>query len=181
MSRCFDTVAQNRYSTVRLRVGAFDVGVLVFSAAAIFLASVHGKCLRYTEDVGVVFTKKNSSLLTLERGRWIRMLCDSSNLHKQKLVRPKPLASKMAAVKKVGQTNGEVGLLVEYLFCDRGKERFLFLYILLIKHFTALHLITLPSYYTIIYQVAPCGHQTRTYLLFLGQIQPHMVIELSPS
>ena len=54
---------------VRLRVGAFDVGVLVFSAAVIFLASVHGKCLRYTEDVDVVFTKKNSSLLTLERGR----------------------------------------------------------------------------------------------------------------
>ena len=54
---------------VRLRVGAFDVGVLVFSAAAIFLASVHGKCLRYTEDVDVVFTKKNSSLLTLQRGR----------------------------------------------------------------------------------------------------------------
>ena len=69
---------------VRLRVGAFDVGVLVFSAAAIFLASVHGKCLRYTEDVDVVFTKKNSSLFTLERGRWMRMLCDSSNLHKQK-------------------------------------------------------------------------------------------------
>ena len=54
---------------VRLRVGAFDVGVLVFSAAAIFLASVHGKCLRYTEDVDVVFTKKNSSLFTLEHGR----------------------------------------------------------------------------------------------------------------
>ena len=46
------------------------------------------------------------------------MLGDSSNRHKQKLVRPKPLASKMAAVKKVGQQNGEVGLLVEYLFCD---------------------------------------------------------------
>ena len=45
------------------------------------------------------------------------MLCDSSNLYKQKLVKPKPLASKMAAVKKVGQKNGEVGLLVEYLFC----------------------------------------------------------------
>ena len=54
---------------VRLRVGAFHVCVLVFLAAAIFLASVHGKCLRYTEDVNVVFTKKNSSLLTLERGR----------------------------------------------------------------------------------------------------------------
>ena len=103
---------------VRLRVGAFDVGVLVFSAAAIFLASVHGKCLRHTEDVDVVFTKKNSSLLTLECGQWIRMLCDSSNLHKQKLVEPIPLASKMATVKKVGQKNGEVGLLVEYLFCD---------------------------------------------------------------
>ena len=64
---------QHRIDTqpeVRLRVGAYDVGVLVFSAAAvIFLASVHGKCLRYTEDVDVVFTKKNSSLLTLERGR----------------------------------------------------------------------------------------------------------------
>ena len=71
-----------------------------------------GKCLRYTVDVDVVFTKKNSSLSTLERGQWIRMLCDSSNLHKQKLVKPKPLASKM------GQKNGEVGLLVEYLFCD---------------------------------------------------------------
>ena len=53
---------------VRLRVGAFDVGVLVFSAADIFLASLHGKCLRYTEDVDVVFTKKYSSSLTLERG-----------------------------------------------------------------------------------------------------------------
>ena len=54
------------------------------------------------------------------------MLCDSSNLHKQKLVKPKPLASKMAAVKKVGQKNGEVGLLVEYLLCDCMKniERF---------------------------------------------------------
>ena len=59
----------NTQPEVRLRVGAFDVGVLVFSAAAIFLASVHGKCLRYTEDVDVVFAKKNSSLLTLERGR----------------------------------------------------------------------------------------------------------------
>ena len=28
----------------------------------------------------------------------------------------------MAAVKKVGQKNGEVGLLVEYLFCDTGLE-----------------------------------------------------------
>ena len=45
------------------------------------------------------------------------MLCDSSNRHKQKLVKQKPLASKMAAVKKVGHKNGEVGLLVEYLFC----------------------------------------------------------------
>ena len=59
----------NTQPEVRLRVGAFDVGVLVFSAAAIFLASVHGKCLRYTEDVDAVFTKKNSSLFTLERGQ----------------------------------------------------------------------------------------------------------------
>ena len=28
----------------------------------------------------------------------------------------------MAAVKKVGQKNGEVGLLVEYLFCDRAAQ-----------------------------------------------------------
>ena len=56
--------------------------------------------LRYTEVVDVVFTKKNSSLSTLERGQLIRMLCDSSNLPKQKLVKPKPLARKMAAVKK---------------------------------------------------------------------------------
>ena len=49
------------------------------------------------------------------------MLCDSSNLHKQKLVKPKPLASKMAAVKRVGQKNGEVGLLVEYLFCGTAE------------------------------------------------------------
>ena len=50
------------------------------------------------------------------------MLCDSSNLHKQKFVKPKPLASKMAAVGKVGQKNGEVGLLVEYLFCGLVKS-----------------------------------------------------------
>ena len=73
--------------------------------------------LRYTEDVDVVFTKNNSSLSTLERGQLIRMLCDSSNLHKQKLVKSKPLASKMAPVKKLGHKNGEVGFLVEYLFC----------------------------------------------------------------
>ena len=37
------------------------------------------------------------------------MLSDSSNLHKQKLlIKPKPLASKMAAVKKVGQKNGSL-------------------------------------------------------------------------
>ena len=45
--------------------------------------------LRYIEDVDVVFTKKNSSLLTLERRQWIRMLCDNSSLYKQKLVKPK--------------------------------------------------------------------------------------------
>ena len=52
------------------------------------------------------------------------MLCDSSNLHKQKLARPKPLASKRAAVNKVGQKNGDVGLLVEYLFCDSRRVHF---------------------------------------------------------
>ena len=50
------------------------------------------------------------------------MLCDRSNLHKQKLVKLKPLASKMAGVKKVGQKNGEVGLLVECLFCDDTEQ-----------------------------------------------------------
>ena len=45
-------------------------------------------------------------------------LCDRSNLHNKKLVKPKPLASKMAAVKKVGQKNCEVGLLVEYLYSN---------------------------------------------------------------
>ena len=39
---------------------------LVFSAAAILPASVQGKCLRYTEDVDVVFTKNNNPFLTLE-------------------------------------------------------------------------------------------------------------------
>ena len=96
---------------VRLRVGAFDVGVLVFSAAAIFLASVHGKCLRYTEDVDVVFAKKNSSLLTLERGRWIRMLCDSSNLHKQKLVKPNGGREKSGTKKWRSRTSGWVSIL----------------------------------------------------------------------
>ena len=55
--------------------------------------------LRYTEDVDVVFTKNKSPLLTLERGQLIRVLCDGSSLHKQKLVKPKPPAAKMAAVK----------------------------------------------------------------------------------
>ena len=41
--------------------------VVVFSATAILLESVYGKCLRYTEDFDVVFTKNNSPL-TLERG-----------------------------------------------------------------------------------------------------------------
>ena len=62
----------------------------------------------YTEDVDVVFTKNNSPFSTLERGQWIRVLCNSSCLYKQKHVTPKPLASKIAAVKKVGQKNGEV-------------------------------------------------------------------------
>ena len=96
----------------------FDVCVLIFLAAAIFLQQVcMESVLRYTEDVGLVFTNENSSLLTLKRGRWMRVLCDNSNLHKQKLVKPKPLAGKMAAVKT--QKNGEVRLLVEYLFCGR--------------------------------------------------------------
>ena len=45
----------------------------------------------------------------------------SSSLYKHKLVKPKPLAGKMAAVKKTGVGGEvaklEVGLLVEYLFC----------------------------------------------------------------
>ena len=73
--------------------------------------------LRYTEDVDVVFRKSNSPLSTLERGQLIRMHCDNSNLYKQKLVKPKPLAGKMAAVKKMGQKIREVRLLVKYLLC----------------------------------------------------------------
>ena len=47
-------------------------------AAAIFLASVHGKCLCYTEDVDVVFTKKNSLLFKLwNMDNESEMLCDS--------------------------------------------------------------------------------------------------------
>ena len=64
----------NTQPEVQLSVGAFEVCVLVFSAAAIFLASVHGKCLRYTEDVDVVFTKNNSPLSTLELEQLIRTL-----------------------------------------------------------------------------------------------------------
>ena len=78
--------------------------------------------LRYTEDVDVVFTKNNSRLSTLERGQLIRVLCDSSKLNKQKLGKPKPLASKMAAVKKLGQINGEVGLLVECIYSVAETE-----------------------------------------------------------
>ena len=48
-------------------------------AATIFLASVHGKCLCYTEDVDVVFTKKNSLLLIKlwNMDNESEMLCDS--------------------------------------------------------------------------------------------------------
>ena len=47
-------------------------------AAAIFLASMHGKCLCYTEDVDVVFTKKNSLLFKLwNMDNESEMLCDS--------------------------------------------------------------------------------------------------------
>ena len=55
----------------------------VFSAAAIFLASVHGKCfaIYWSEDV-VVFTKNNSPLSTLKRGQLIRVLCVSWTLYK---------------------------------------------------------------------------------------------------
>ena len=55
--------------------------------------------LRYTEDVEVFFTKNNSPLSTSEREQLIRVLCDNSSLYKQKRVKPKPLASTMAAVK----------------------------------------------------------------------------------
>ena len=84
---------------------------------------MHGSVLRYTEDVDRVFTKNNSPLSTLERGQLIRMLCDNSTLYKQKLVKPKPLANKIASVKKLGQKNDIVGLLVEYLSCDGENGR----------------------------------------------------------
>ena len=41
---------------VQLSVGTFDVCVLVFSTAAIFLASVHEKVF-YDEDVDIVFIR----------------------------------------------------------------------------------------------------------------------------
>ena len=75
-------------------VGAFDFGALVF----IFLEACLESVLRCTEDVDVIFAKNNSPLSTLERGQLISVL-DSSSLYKQKFVKPKPLASKIAAVK----------------------------------------------------------------------------------
>ena len=58
--------------------------------------------------------RKSSSLLTLEHGRWIRKFCDSSNLQKQKLVKPKPLASnreKSGTKKWRSRTSGWVSIL----------------------------------------------------------------------
>ena len=68
-----------------LRVGAFDVFVLVFSGVAIFLASVHGKCFTLYRRCWSRFYDEKQFV---ERGQWIRMLYDSSNVHKQKLVKP---------------------------------------------------------------------------------------------
>ena len=62
------TTELNTQPEVRLCVGVFDVGVLVFSAAAIFLASVHGKCLRYIEDVDVIFYEEKQSVVHF--GTW---------------------------------------------------------------------------------------------------------------
>ena len=52
------------------------IELLMFAAA--ILASVHGKCLCYTEDVDIIFTKKNSSLFKLwNMDNESEMLCDS--------------------------------------------------------------------------------------------------------
>ena len=62
------TMAEQKVGSVKkLNINTewiFNQKPIVFSAAAIFLASVHGKCLRHTEDVDVVFTENNSPLST---------------------------------------------------------------------------------------------------------------------
>ena len=82
--------------------------------------------LRYTKDFDIVFTKNISPLLTLELGQLIRVVCDSSSLYKQKLVKPKTAYGKLAAVKNNGiKKIREVGLLIEYLYSGtRGKAQF---------------------------------------------------------
>ena len=89
---------------VQLRVGAFwCLRPRIFGRRHLPIASVHGKYFT------LFFTKENSSLLTLKREQWIRMLCDNSSL--QKLVKPKPLAGKMAPVKTQSWTSGWVSIL----------------------------------------------------------------------
>ena len=93
---------------------------------AIFLASALEECSRYTEDVDVVFYEEKQFVVNF--GTWTINQCfvtahiHKQKLHKQKLVKPKPLAGKLAVVKKLGQKNGEVILLVEYLFCDCTEQ-----------------------------------------------------------
>ena len=74
------------------------VCVVVFSAAAIFLASVHGKCFtiywrcwcRFYEEQSIV----NFGTRTINQSA----LWQLKSLQTKKLVKPKPLANKMAAV-----------------------------------------------------------------------------------
>ena len=50
----------------------------------------------------------------------------NASSYKQKLVKPKLLSGKMAAVKELQQNNREVGLLVDYIFCalvEAGQNR----------------------------------------------------------
>ena len=73
----------------------------------------HGK---YINDV--CFKTLYSTFFSCCFDYWIEVFKITKKCkQKQKLVKAKPLASKMAAMKKVaGQKNGEVRLLVEYLF-----------------------------------------------------------------
>ena len=104
--------AQNRYST---RSPTPCRRLLMFASSYFWPPpSSYSKCAwKVFYDIlkmlVLFFTKENSSLLTLKREQWIRMLCDNSSL--QKLVKPKPLAGKMAPVKTQSWTSGWVSIL----------------------------------------------------------------------
>ena len=94
-------------------------------AAAIFLASVHGKCLRYTEILKMLmsFLRRKTvrcSLWNMDDESECFVTAQIST-NKNSRNQNRLLAKSLAAVKKVGQKNGEVGLLVECLFCEEDE------------------------------------------------------------